>query len=85
VFPSHDHPGWPVKADIPGGQGSKEVRADPYAAQVQGGNVLIVRGDWNRAFLDEHEMFPNGKYKDQVDAAAMAFSGLNKTGFFMVA
>jgi predicted phage terminase large subunit-like protein len=55
--------------------GSKETRAEPYAAQVQGGNVHIItdKGDWARDFLDEHESFPTGKYKDQVDAAAGAF------------
>ena len=64
--------GFNVKADRP--TGDKETRAEPYAAQVQGGNVILVRGEWNRAFMDEHEMFPNGKYKDQVDAAAAAFA-----------
>jgi predicted phage terminase large subunit-like protein len=56
--------------------GSKEVRAEPYAAQVQAGNVYLVAADWNRAFIDEHEQFPNGKYKDQVDATAGAFNKL---------
>lgn len=56
--------------------GDKETRAEPYAAQVQGGNVLLLRADWNRAFVDEHEAFPNGAYKDQVDAAAGAFAKL---------
>lgn len=54
-------------------KGSKEVRAEPYAAQWQGGNVALVQGSWNRDFIDEHETFPSGKYKDQVDAAAGAF------------
>jgi predicted phage terminase large subunit-like protein len=54
--------------------GSKETRADPYAAQVEAGNVSIVAGDWNRAWLDEHEQFPTGKYKDQVDASGGAFA-----------
>jgi predicted phage terminase large subunit-like protein len=56
--------------------GHKEVRAEPYAAQVQAGNVLLLAGDWNRAFLDEHEQFPVGRYKDQVDATAGAFNKL---------
>ena len=43
---------------------------------VQAGNVLLLVGEWNRAFLDEHETFPAGKFKDQVDAAAGAFSKL---------
>jgi predicted phage terminase large subunit-like protein len=61
--------------------GSKEVRADPYAAQVQGGNVRLVAGEWNRAFLEEHELFPASKYKDQVDAAAGAFAKLAGTSY----
>ena len=56
--------------------GNKEVRAEPFAAQVQGGNVGLVAGAWVTAFLDEAEVFPAGKWKDQVDAAAGAFSKL---------
>lgn len=56
--------------------GSKEIRAEPYAAQVQAGNVRLVAGTWNRSFIDEHELFPNGPYKDQVDAAGGAFAKL---------
>ena len=60
--------------------GDKETRAEPYAAQVQGGSVCLVRGDWNRPFMNEHETFPNGQYKDQVDAAAGAFAHLSPIG-----
>jgi len=56
--------------------GKKEVRAEPYAAQVQGGNVILLAQPWAREFMEEHEYFPNGKYKDQVDAAAGAFNKL---------
>lgn len=56
--------------------GDKETRAEPYAAQVQGGTVLMLAGAWNKQFLDEHEFFPNGPYKDQVDAAGGAFAKL---------
>jgi predicted phage terminase large subunit-like protein len=56
--------------------GAKEVRAEPYAGAVQNGDVSLVAGEWNRAFLDEHEQFPLGKYKDQVDATAGAFNKL---------
>ena len=66
--------GWMVYADRV--TGDKETRAEPYAAQVQGGNVYLVRGPWNKLFIDEHETFPAGKYKDQVDAAAGAFAKL---------
>jgi predicted phage terminase large subunit-like protein len=58
--------------------GSKEVRAEPFAAQVQGGNVFLVADDWVRAFLEEAEAFPNGKLKDQIDAAAGAFAWLTQ-------
>ena len=61
--------------------GAKEVRAEPYAAQCQGGNVRIVAADWNASFLDEHESWPNGKYKDQVDAAAGSFAKLIVKGY----
>jgi predicted phage terminase large subunit-like protein len=56
--------------------GSKVVRAEPCAAQVQAGNVFLVGGDWVQAFLDEAEVFPNGKFKDQIDAASGAFARL---------
>jgi phage terminase large subunit-like protein len=55
-------------------RGKKEVRADPYAAQWQGGLITLFRAAWNDSFLDEHEAFPNSKYKDQVDAAGGAFA-----------
>jgi predicted phage terminase large subunit-like protein len=56
--------------------GSKEVRAQPFAAQVQGGNVWLVAGDWVAPFLDECESWPSSRYKDQIDAAAGAFNKL---------
>ena len=54
--------------------GAKEVRAEPFAAQVQGGNVSLVAGDWVLQFLDEAEAYPTGKTLDQIDAAAGAFN-----------
>lgn len=56
--------------------GAKEIRAEPYSVQIEAGNIKIVRGDWNKGFIDEHKTFPVGKYKDQVDAAAAAFNKL---------
>jgi predicted phage terminase large subunit-like protein len=70
--------GYRVQADRV--TGDKETRADPYAAQVQGGNVYLVQGAWNHAFIAEHETFPVGQYKDQVDAAAGAFAKLSGRG-----
>jgi predicted phage terminase large subunit-like protein len=56
--------------------GSKEVRAAPFAAQAEAGNVRIVAGDWNEEFLSELEVFPAGGHDDQVDAASGACSML---------
>ncbi len=59
--------------------GDKVARAEPLAAQVEIGNVKLLRGDWNKAFLDEISMFPAGKNKDQVDAASRAYGELMKS------
>jgi len=56
--------------------GSKEVRAEPLAAQAEAGNVKLVSGRWNRAFLDELCGFPNATHDDQVDGASGAFNKL---------
>jgi predicted phage terminase large subunit-like protein len=53
--------------------GSKETRETPFSAQCEAGNVKLVKGAWNEAFLDELTIFPAGKHDDQVDAAAGAF------------
>lgn len=64
--------------------GSKEVRAEPFSAQVEGGNICIFKAEWTKGFLDEARLFPNGKYKDQIDAAGGAFNkltlGIKSTG-----
>jgi predicted phage terminase large subunit-like protein len=61
--------------------GSKYDRAQPAAAQVQAGNVKLVRGKWNQAFLDELENFSgkDGETDDQVDAFADAFNEIEGT------
>jgi predicted phage terminase large subunit-like protein len=64
--------GYSVQADRV--SGAKEVRAEPFAAQWQAGNVRLVAAPWNRDYLDEHESFPSGRYKDQVDASSGAFN-----------
>jgi predicted phage terminase large subunit-like protein len=56
--------------------GPKLERAKPYSAQVNAGNVRILRSTWNTAFYDEHEAFPLGAHDDQVDAASGAFAQL---------
>lgn len=59
--------------------GDKETRALPVSAQAEVGNVKLVKGDWNAAFLEEICSFPSGTYKDQTDALSRAFAELLKT------
>ena len=55
---------------------AKVVRAMPLAAQVEAGNVAIVKGGWNEAFLDEATAFPEATFADQIDAASGAANKL---------
>jgi predicted phage terminase large subunit-like protein len=62
---------------------NKQERADPFSSQLNAGNVRIVKGDWNKAFIEELRQFPNGKHDDQVDGAALAFNHLNGEGIWV--
>jgi predicted phage terminase large subunit-like protein len=70
--------GYAVKAIRPTGE--KAVRARPASAQAEAGNVKLLRGDWNEAFLDEVCIFPSGMNDDQVDAFADALNELALEG-----
>lgn len=59
--------------------GDKATRAKPFASQVEAGNVILVRGPWNEAYLNELENFTGTDadgHDDQVDASADAFDEL---------
>lgn len=56
--------------------GDKIQRAAPFAAQVNIGNVKMLRGDWNKPFIDELQKFPNAKNDDQVDGVSLGFDTL---------
>jgi predicted phage terminase large subunit-like protein len=60
--------------------GDKGVRAEPFAAQAEAGNVRMVRAPWNAAYIDELTSFPNGTHDDQVDASSGAFNILVRLG-----
>lgn len=64
--------------------GTKESRAEPFASQVNMGNVRLVEADWNHDFVEELRAFPVGKHDDQVDAAADAFHELTGKKKFLV-
>jgi phage terminase large subunit-like protein len=55
-----------VHGDKP--DGSKRVRLEPFAAQVEAGNVFLVRDEhfnWIPDYIEECALFPDGKYSDQ--------------------
>jgi len=64
--------GFDVDGDLP--SGDKRVRAMPLAAQVNAGNVFLLRGPWNKQFMAELAEFDHGKHDDQVDSADGAFN-----------
>lgn len=66
--------GWTVKV-VPV-SGDKPTRAGPFASQVNVGNVRLVRGPWNAAYVEELRQFPRGAHDDQVDASATAYNDL---------
>lgn len=61
-------------------QGDKVTRARALAAQVEAGNVLVVRGPWNERFLTELHSFPDGAHDDVVDGTSGAFNALLRGG-----
>lgn len=60
--------------------GDKVTMAEPFAAQVNVGNVMMLRAEWNAAYIAELRFFPNGVNDDQVDGCSQAFLGLQTGG-----
>jgi predicted phage terminase large subunit-like protein len=52
----------------------KVTRALQWQAFAEAGKVVLVRGAWNDAFIDECCSFPRGRHDDQVDAVSLAFN-----------
>lgn len=67
-----DYDGMPTSGD-------KVTRSKPFRTQVAAGNVRLLRGEWNEAYLSELEHFPVGKHDDQVDATSCAYNALCET------
>ncbi len=64
--------------------GDKVTRAEPFASQVNVGNVDMVRGEWNLALVNEMRNFPFGKHDDCIDACSRAFNELSAARMPMV-
>lgn len=62
--------------------GSKEVRAEPMAAQWQASNFDVLTADWNEIYFNQLESFPISKFKDMVDAGSSAFAELELKNVF---
>jgi predicted phage terminase large subunit-like protein len=62
----------------------KFLRAEPFAAQWQAGNVVLVGPigtAWHKAYLDEMELAgPGAAFLDRMDASAMAYNELTLGG-----
>jgi PBSX family phage terminase large subunit len=88
ILSIHNLAGFPVWTETASGQQhrvkdhlkipgkGKIVRAQPFAAQAEHGNVKVVSASWNADWLDELMAFPEAVHDDQVDATAGAFNKL---------
>ncbi len=56
--------------------GDKDTRLEPFAAQAEAGNIILLEGKWNRDYIEEMVAVPNSQYRDQADATAGAFNKL---------
>lgn len=59
-------------------QKDKLTRAMPLLARAEAMNIALVRGPWNKAFIDEACAFPETEHDDQVDAVSGAFQMLSQ-------
>lgn len=55
----------------------KITRAKPVSAQVEVGNVSVLRAPWNEEFFTELENFPEGAHDDIVDTLSGGFNELS--------
>ncbi|HDL3291624.1 TPA: phage terminase large subunit, partial [Mannheimia haemolytica] len=70
--------GYPVKTSPE--SGDKLTRAEPFASQVNVGNVKMLKGAWNEGLINEMRLFPNGNHDDRIDACSRAYAELLAKG-----
>jgi predicted phage terminase large subunit-like protein len=52
---------------------------------IEGGRVLLVKGNWNESFLNQIAMFPNGKHDEHIDLTCYGIErNLISNNFFVV-
>lgn len=57
--------------------GAKHLRAQPVAAAIEAGRLVLRRAEWNAALIGELAEFPHGRKDDQVDALSRAHAMLH--------
>lgn len=62
--------------DISPEKEDKVARAGPFRSQCNAGNVKIIKGPWNQAYLSVLTSFPVGRYDDDVDGSSNSFNEL---------
>lgn len=70
--------GYTFRADKEFRTTKKEIRAKPFSAAAEDGQVSLLLGTWVSPWLDEHIIFPEGRHDDQVDSAVGAFQMITK-------
>ena len=70
--------GWNFRADKDYRTTSKDIRAKPFSAAAEEGEVEVLLGPWLTPWLDEHIIFPDGAHDDQVDSAVGAHAMITK-------
>jgi len=56
--------------------GPIEVRASPFLAACEAGNVYMLEGDWNKPLVTEVNGFPDAEHDDQVVGLALGYNKL---------
>lgn len=57
--------------------GPLTIRATPFLAAIEAGDVYIVKGEWNENFKDELDAFDDdAEYDDQITACALGYNKL---------
>jgi predicted phage terminase large subunit-like protein len=68
------NPGYPVRGET--SSGDKKLRADPVAAWGETEGIFLLRGDWNKSYINEMCSFPHGRHDDRVDGTSLAYNKL---------